>query len=201
MGTWTNYSHLTSTILSLKKYFPDVKEEKYDQFKQVLNEYHYDSLAESWNNVPTPQELSVKISVSKQKVYKLIKDFYRELIFVLNQQRPIEIDKYQHGIFICVPYNELDEYPDSSNRTTLLHKSKMVYIKLPVTPRIGETIDLKYIDEERKFGFGYVHNVRHVINGDSQLVLIDVHPFHPYYHKWQTEKENYEYWERNYRYK
>ena len=75
----------------------------------------------------------------------------------------------------------------------------MVHIKLPATPQIGETIELKYIDEEKKFGFGYVHDLRHEISRDCQLISIDVQPFHPYYPKWKAEKENYEYWVLSYR--
>jgi hypothetical protein len=68
-------------------------------------------------------------------------------------------------------------------------------MQLPVTPRIGEHIDLSLI-EDKKFTVGYVHDVRHQINGDSMIITIYAHPYHNYYFGWQKLKEEYDWRER-----
>ena len=53
MGIHTNYHRLTIIILTLKRFFSEVHEEKFDQFKNLLINYEYDSLDENAYNVPT----------------------------------------------------------------------------------------------------------------------------------------------------
>ena len=65
-------------------------------------------------------------------------------------------------------------------------------MQLPVTPRIGEHIDLSFIDS-KKFTVGYVYDVRHEINGDSMRIMIYAHPYDNYYYHWRELKEDYEF--------
>jgi len=142
----------------LKRHFPQVKDTKYDHFKEVLINYNYDSLEESWENVPDSKELAKELGITKQRVYKLIKDFYFELLFIFNVQNPIEVKRYTHQIYIGVPYDEMRECPNQKYAQGVFKKSKIVYVQLPVTPRIGEHIDLSFVDD-KKFTLGYVHDV------------------------------------------
>ena len=79
MASHTNYARLTASILSLTRYFSQVKNAMYNQFKEVIPKYNYDTLEESWENVPDCNELAKELGITKQRVYKLIKDFYSEL--------------------------------------------------------------------------------------------------------------------------
>ena len=67
---------------------------------------------------------------------------------------------------------------------------------LPITPRIGEEIEIPFVEETGKFYRGYVHEVKHRITGTIQEVLITVHPWNDLYYKWIKMKDEYEYRER-----
>ena len=49
-------------------------------------------------------------------------------------------------------------------------------MKLPVTPHVGEEIEMPIVEETGKFYRGYIHEVKHKISGTTQESLIFVHP-------------------------
>ncbi len=65
-------------------------------------------------------------------------------------------------------------------------------MNLPVTPRLGEEIEIPFIQETDKFYRGYVHEITHKITGTTQEIFIIVHPWDDYYHRWVKMKEEYE---------
>jgi hypothetical protein len=64
-------------------------------------------------------------------------------------------------------------------------------LKLPFTPRIGDEIDLDFLDH-KYFKRGYVHSVEHRIDGVKQEIYIEVHPLHNEYYRWREFEEEYE---------
>jgi len=69
---------------------------------------------------------------------------------------------------------------------------------LPVTPKIGEYVDISFgktsysFSTEDKYYSGYVHDVRHTIRGTTQEILILIYPFKNIYYKWEEMKNEYE---------
>ena len=62
-----------------------------------------------------------------------------------------------------------------------------------MTPRIGEEIEIPFIEEVGKFYSGYVHEIKHRITRGIQEILIIVHLWNDFYHKWEKMMEKYEY--------
>ena len=63
---------------------------------------------------------------------------------------------------------------------------------LPVTPRIGEEIAIPFVEETGKYYRGYVHEIKHNINGSTQEIQLFIHPWNNYYNKWIKMQEEYE---------
>jgi len=61
-------------------------------------------------------------------------------------------------------------------------------VKLPVTPRIGEYVEIPFVktssgfSSEDKYYSGYVHDVQHIIKGTNQEILITIYPFKSFYY-------------------
>jgi hypothetical protein len=62
---------------------------------------------------------------------------------------------------------------------------------LPITPRIGNEIEIPFIEETGRNCRGYVHSITHKISGTTQEILIEAHPFRDFYHKWMRMKYYY----------
>ena len=117
------------------------------------------------------------------------------MLFLFNAQKPIQVKRYVHQIYIGVPYDEVREYPNQKYAQEEFYKSTIVYMQLPVTPKIGEHIDLSFVDD-KKFTVGYIHDVRYDINPDSMIIQVYAHPYKNYCSKWQEMKEDYEFQKR-----
>lgn len=64
-------------------------------------------------------------------------------------------------------------------------------MKLPHTPRIGEKIDLRFL-EGWYFTHGHVHEIQHEIDGATQKIVVYIHPLNNYAWKWKRLKEEVE---------
>ena len=77
-------------------------------------------------------------------------------------------------------------------------KSISVQVELPVTPRIGDFIELPFtryssgFSSDDKFSYGHVHDVYHIIRGTTQEIVIQVYPRENIYYKWEKMKDEYE---------
>lgn len=63
--------------------------------------------------------------------------------------------------------------------------------RLRVTPRIGETISLDFIDWNLRYCRGVVTDIQHEITGFGKRVVIYVHPFRNYYWRWKNLEREY----------
>ena len=73
-----------------------------------------------------------------------------------------------------------------------MEESTWVELVLPVTPGIGDEIEIPFIEETGKDYREYVHCVRHKISGKTQEVYLEVHPFYDYYYKWEKMREDFD---------
>ena len=62
----------------------------------------------------------------------------------------------------------------------------------PVTPRIGEEVTIPFLEEAGKFYRGYVHEIKHKITGNTQEIMIYVHPWDGYYYQWVKMRDEYD---------
>jgi len=72
----------------------------------------------------------------------------------------------------------------------------LIEMVLPSTPSIGDEITIPFIEQNGVNYRGFVHNVSHTITRTTQEVLVEVHPYNGYYHKWIKMKNEYENWKR-----
>jgi len=84
-----------------------------------------------------------------------------------------------------------DEYQKLSKERKEAERQESTWIEivLPVTPSIGDEIEIPFISETSMNYRGYVHGVSHRINGTTQEIHIEVHPYCHYYYKWMKMKE------------
>lgn len=124
----------------------------------------------------------------------MLKDLFGEFIEELSTP-PLEVKNIIHQIHIHVPYDEQSELEkDAMER--IRGESSWIEMVLPVTPQIGEEIEFPLIKQTGRNYRGYIHSVKHSIDGVTQVVYLDVHPFNNYYYKWAKMKDEYEYRER-----
>jgi len=71
---------------------------------------------------------------------------------------------------------------------------KVIYlhVNLPVTPKVGDRIDISTFVPADSFKWGYVYEVDHDIGCFTQEIHIWVQPRHNYYYHWIKMKEDYE---------
>ena len=67
------------------------------------------------------------------------------------------MQKCVHVIAIYIPSEETAGSPNKSYVADIDRKMTDVRLVLPVTPRVGELIDLDFIEESFGFKHGYVH--------------------------------------------
>ena len=193
MGAHVDYRSLIYYLVELKDELSRVTNPKYQRVISELNNCQI--LMDSDNdNLPTNKDLAKKLNYSQSKMNTLLRDLTYALIEKLSNP-PLVIKNIIHQIYISLPYDEQEKL-SKDKRDRIMNESTWIDMVLPSTPRIGEKITIPFINQNDKNYRGYVHNVTHTITGTTQEVLVEVHPYHDYYHKWIKMKNDYEDWER-----
>jgi len=142
--------------------------------------------------LPDHKALAAKLNYSQGKMNLLLKDLLKELVLEFHYP-PLEVKKVVHQFLIHIPWDEEREFKNKEYLEQVRHESVYLEMTLPITPRIGEEIEIPFVQETGKFYRGYVHEIKHRITGSTQEILLMVHPWNDYYHKWEKMKEKYEY--------
>jgi hypothetical protein len=190
MGGHANYYWIIEHLIVLKGEFHRITKEKY---QPVINELStYEVFPHSDNeHVPDHKQLAVKLNYSQSKMNSLLRELLKEVVAEL-QYHPLQVKKHVHQFLIHIPWDVERDIPNKKYVEQARQQSVYLEIELPVTPRIGEEVTIPFLEEAGKFYSGYVHEVKHKLTGNTQEIMIFVHPWDDYYYQWVKMKDEYE---------
>lgn len=132
---------------------------------------------------PETSTIARSLNVSSNRLYPLIKSLYERLISSLNQKVQV-ISNVRYDLHITLLFEE-----DFQRRG--LKESYFFVCRLPFVPRVGDKIELPFLDKRIYYNEGCVHDVKHTIDGHTQVIEILVHPFNNHYgNHLQLKKEH-----------
>ena len=190
MGSHANFYLIIRYLVTLKRELHRVTKDKYQPVIQELSSYEVYPHSDN-EHLPDNKALAAKLNYTQGKMNSLLKDLLKELVGELNYP-PIEIKDHVHQFLIHLPWDEEREFKNKDYLQQVKQESIFIQMKLPVTPRIGEEIEIPFIEETGKFYRGYIHEIKHRITGTTQEILYFVHPWHDYYYRLQKMKDDYE---------
>lgn len=194
MGAHTSYPLVIYHLVSLKSQFQFITVEKFQGVIKDLSNYEIYPNSEN-EHLPDHIQLAEKLNCNQLKMNKILKDLLNNLINSLNDH-PLTIKDKVHFLHVS-PYIE----PEEKNKDWIQkawEKSISIPVILPVTPRIGEYVEIPFIrtsygfSTDDKYNYGYVHDVRHTIKGTEQEISIFIYPHKNIYYKWEEMKNEYE---------
>lgn len=190
MGSHANYYRIIENLIILKGEFHRITKEKY---QPVINELStYEVFPHSDNDhLPDHKQLAEKLKYSQSKMNSLLRDLLKELVVEFHYP-PLKVKKHVHQFLIHIPWDEERYIPNKKYVEQARLQSVYLEMELPVTPRIGEELTIPFLEETGKFYRGYVHEVKHKITGNTQEIMIYVHPWDDYYYQWVKMKDEYE---------
>jgi hypothetical protein len=190
MGAHANYYLIIEHLIILKGEFYRITK---DRFQPVIRELsNYEVYPNSDNeHLPDHKTLATKLKYSQSAMNSILRDLLKELVLDFYYP-PLKVTKHVHQILIHIPWDEEHEFKNKDYLKQVQKESLWVPMVLPVTPRIGEEIEIPFVEGIGKLYRGYVHQIRHRITGDTQEILIDVHPWNDFYHKWVKMKNEFE---------
>jgi hypothetical protein len=190
MGSHANYYLIIDHLVTLKGEFHRITKEKYLPVIEELSKYEVYPHSDN-EHLPDHKALAAKLNYSQGKMNSILKDLLKEIVLEFHYP-PLDVKDYVHQFLIYIPWDEEHEFKNKEYLEQVKQQSICVQMKLPVTPRIGEEIEIPFVQETGKFYRGYVHEIKHRITGKEQEILIVVHPWDDYYNKWIKMKEEYE---------
>lgn len=190
MGGHANYYWIIQHLVVLKGEFHRITKERYHAVIKELS--NYDVFPHSDNeNLPDHKTLAVKLKYSQGKMNSILRDLLKELVSEF-RYAPLKISNLVHQIMIHIPWDEERGIPNKK----FVEESKKQYIYLemilPVTPRLGDEIEIPFVQETGKYYRGFVHEIKHKVTGSTQEILLVIHPWHGYYYQWVKMEENYD---------
>ena len=190
MGSHANYYSIIEHLIVLKGEFHRITK---DRYQPVINELStYEAYPHSDNDhLPDHKQLAAKLKYSQSKMNSLLRDLLKELVAEFHYP-PLKVKNHVHQFLIHIPWDEERDIPNKKYVEQARQQSIYIEMELPVTPRIGEEVTIPFIEETGKYYRGYVHEIKHKITGNTQEIMIYVHPWDDYYHRWVKMKEEYE---------
>lgn len=194
MGAHASYTLIIYNLVSLKSHFHLIATEKFQGVIKELSNYEIYPNSEN-DHLPDHTQLAEKLNCNQLKMNKILKDLLHNIINDLNDH-PLIIENTVHILHVS-PYID----PDEKNKDWInkqWEKAISIPVVLPVTPRIGDYVEIPFIktsysfSTDDKYNSGYVHDVRHTIKGTTQEILILIYPFKSFYYKWEEMKKEYE---------
>ncbi len=194
MGAHASYPLIIYNLVSLKSQFQFFSEER---FKGVIKELsNYEIYPNSENeHLPDHIQLAEKLNCNQLKMNKILKDLHIKIIKDL-YDHPLNIRDLVHILHVA-PYIE----PEEKNKEWIQNqweRAMTIPAVLPVTPQIGDYIEIPFIrtsygfSTDDKHHYGYVHEIMHIIKGSIQEINIYIYPNRNYYYKWEEMKKEYE---------
>lgn len=194
MGVYSSFPLVISNLISLKNQFHFITDEKYQDVMKELSGYEiYPNSANE--HLPDHFQLAKKLNLTQIKMNKILKDLINKIIEDF-QEHPLVVKEVVHVLYIS-PYIEPEDRKEDWVQDEW-KRSIVIPVVLPVTPRIGEYVEIPFgrmscsYNTEEKCRFGVVHDVRHYINGTTQEIEILVYPYKSIYYKWEKMKTDYE---------
>ena len=191
MASHTNFNHIIETLILLKdRYKAETPLTKHLKTR----EYSYrDEMEEEEVELPTNSEIATLLNIPRQKINKELRELYDQVIRDTYTD-PLPIKEVWHTLLIHIPYDELRKKNTKRIQYDTDEQSLRVRLKLHQTQRVGETVDLSFIENSKSWNRGYVHEVTHQIHPEVHEILVWVHPFHNYFYKWRKMKDEHENW-------
>jgi hypothetical protein len=190
MGSHANYYSIIEHLIVLKGEFHRITKERYQPVIKELSNFEVYPHSDN-EHLPDHKQLAAKLKYSQNKMNSLLRDLLKELVVEFHYP-PLEVKNHVHQFLIHIPWEEERDFKNKEYLEQVRKESVFVQMVLPITPRIGEEIEIPFIQETGKFYRGYVHEVTHRIKGNTQEIQIVVHPWDDFYYKWVKMKEEYE---------
>lgn len=192
-----NYTLMIRNLLMFKSHMNKIDIAKYKSLQQLLNSYEFDPNDEDWNGFPDNKKFAELLGKPRTKSNQLILGLYEKVLESFFSDPP-KVKKKFHLISISIPSDERQNRNTKRISYDADEEATWIEMELAETPRIGEEIDLAFVDRTN-YTHGYVHEVTHTITGYSQEIHIRVHPFHNYYYQWKKLKNRHDSWEKRWR--
>jgi hypothetical protein len=195
MGAHTSYPLVIRQLVSLKTQFRFINEAKFLKIIEELSKYEFYTDKDN-DHLPDHVQLATILGYNQAKTNKILKDLYNMVIEKLYEQ-PLLIKNVVHHLHIY-PYFESEDKNNKEWVKDQWKRATIISTILPVTPRIGDYIELPFMQvhpgfsSDDKLDSGYVHEVRHNINGTTQEISVFIYPFKSFYYKWEEMKHEYE---------
>jgi hypothetical protein len=190
MGSHANYYWIIEHLIVLKGEFHRITKERYQPLINELSNYEVYPHSDN-EYLPDHKTLAVKLKYSQSKMNSILRDLLNELVGEFHYS-PLEIKNHLHQFMIHIPWDEAQKIPNKRYVEESKHQFLYLEMKLPVTPRLGEEIEIPFVKESGKYYRGYVHEIKHKITGSTQEIELDIHPMDDFYYKWVKMSEEYE---------
>jgi len=194
MGAHASYPLIIENLVSLKSQFQFITDEK---FQGILKELSYYEIYPNSDNehLPDHVQLAKKLNLNQAKMNKILKELHNKIINGL-YKHPLIIKNKVHILHISAYYELEDRNKDWVRKDW--EKSISIPVELPVTPRIGDYVEIPFarishgFSTDDKYSSGYVHDVKHTIKGTTQEILVQIYPYENIYYKWERMRKEFE---------
>jgi hypothetical protein len=183
-----NYFYAITALILFKDRHPLILTEKNETVLKYLKSINlrpeYDS-----KDVPDVTQICKATNLPRTKVYPILFQSYEAIIKSLCE-KPHTISECVQDVRITIPYDEEDRI-DGVDKEIENERALWAEFKLPIIPRLGETISLDFIDSRSNYSKhrrGVVVDIEHHISITEQRIVIHVHPFKNYYGQWEKLK-------------
>jgi len=190
-----NYHNAIKALIEFKDRHTLISNPKNVAILDYLHFFEVDPEDEDDEYVPDISKITKSLNMPRNKVYPIIYKAYMDLVETF-QNTPYRVDNYLCDIYIFTQ----GDYAKSKNKQ-FEEEEKLKYLwgefVLPVIPRLGESIEIAFIERDYKYNRGIVTEIFHEIHPTSQKIVIYVHPYKNYYYQWEklkSEHLNHERW-------
>lgn len=189
MGSHTNYYTLIHHLILHKEEFGRLKKTKYQDILQELSRYTLEPNSDN-EDVPDHMMFAKALGFKQNRINSLLKEIYLDLIENIYFE-PLVIKRYYHTIHIALDPDEFYGSP-MENIKKATEQATTITMVLPITPQLGDEIEIPIVSETGNYSRGYVHRIHHRIMGHIQEIFLWVHPWNDNYYKWAKMKDEYE---------
>lgn len=195
MGAHASYPLIIFHLVSLKSQFQFITDVKYQGVIRELSGYEIYPHSDN-DHLPHHVQIAEKLNLNQSKMNKILKDLLNMIIEGFDD-RPLVVKEVVHILHVS-PYIE----PEDRKMDWVQDEWKKAIVipaVLPVTPRIGDYVEIPFMrmssgfSSDDKYYYGFVHDVRHSIRGTTQEIDVLIYPHRNIYYKWEKMKTEYEY--------
>ncbi|WP_321370522.1 hypothetical protein [uncultured Draconibacterium sp.] len=187
MGSRTNYYYLILELLRLKDEFHRIRSPKLKPLIGLLKT-KFIVWEDGCEIIPSNKDIAFELGYKIARTNNMLKQLFNKLHedFYFN---PLKITNIVHKVIIM--YDRDEEERLKQSRYEIEYKSMFFDLQLKETPRFGEVIEFEVVPAGI-INRGIVHEIRHKIEGKTQIVEIICHPLRNAYENWVRMKERYE---------